>query len=225
MTAAHRLQIVSMRLDGRSTTYIARQLGYTHQGVTNYINRLNPGRKPDPDKVRYPDMDDEMRERVINAIVIGDGDLEGTCHLANESKSTILPILDYLTVWRRKCGREDSVYPNIATWMRRHMVSVSDLAPKLGMAQGTLTTILSGHSHLRLNVAEKLKKITGLSLREIYYGHLEPVEEQIKKNKEAFAARRALEEKKKATLTLGSRPHDDGAPSIILPPAKRRGTA
>lgn len=225
MTVAHRIQIVNMRLDGRSTTYIAHQLGYTHQGVTNYLNRLNPGRKPIQENVKYPDMDEEMRARVVNAIVMGDGDLEGTCILADESKSTILAVLDYLTVWRRKCGRENSVYPNISAWMRRHMVSVSDLAPQLGVAQGTLTTILSGHSHLRLAIAEKLHEISGMSLREIYGGQLDPVDEQIKKDREALKARQAAGKKLKTPLATPGVTQNSKTGPIIMPPAKRRGTA
>lgn len=73
---------------------------------------------------------------------------------------------------------EFPLYSNIEKWKTRKILSVRGISKCIGIPTQELTEILHGWRHLPLKYAQKLKRVSGLTIREIYADLLRIDEEE-----------------------------------------------
>lgn len=177
-----------MRLEGFSVQAIAKDIEKSSQTVATYIKDLTRAVQ----KVGYshpPTLHSMSRQDKIelsNLIVDTNG------NLAEIQKQLKPPYSakEILFCLRRKkpIGKKTSLSPTLDTWRRQTGTTIGALADMVGIPRSTMTRVVQRRSHLRLKVAEKIKAITGISLRDLYATQIEAINMEIHQAKVSTAA-------------------------------------
>ncbi len=176
-----KIKMINMRLDGYSIRIVGEAVGCSHQMVANYVKSIHPdGGEVDVSSISIPMLSDEERAALSEAIVHYDGNISKLCQETQKSPEYLQKLLDYIVV-RKPSTCRACIYPEVGTWMRRHMVTVKSLSESVGVSHPTLSAILSGERHMTMKVLERLRAITGMPYRTILEGHMGPIDQEIER--------------------------------------------
>lgn len=165
-------QICQMRLARRSTEEIAKEFDISRQRVFQILQGLSlpkDGRSPRiprrPEKLSDEQMMDICRYR-INGMPVKE-----IAKTMNVSADDVCQTLRFVSGSKRKgkWPRKD-YYPAIVEWMQRHDMTTPELAKLTGIPKSRLANSICGANGVTLSKADadRLAKVTGLKLREIY---------------------------------------------------------
>ncbi len=222
---------MKMRMEGYSIRDIAEKLDCSHQTVASYIHQVCDAEPtPDSGEVPYHNLSEKEVTALAKAIERNNGKISGVCRDADLDEDTVRRCYAYILAHRPGLCR-GKMYPNVHAWMKKRMYTLTRMSKELGISKHIITNVLRGYTHMPLAFAERLKSLTGLSLREIYSEHIPIIEEEIEKDRSvAMANEWAMGVLKTSTSKANGGGIDLGrlrfAPvkpkePIIMPPPKR----
>lgn len=65
--------------------------------------------------------------------------------------------------------RKRYIYPNIADWMREKRMTQTALCKEVGMAQNTVSAIMTGKQNPNFSFVQAILRLTGMSFDEAFY--------------------------------------------------------
>lgn len=221
-----KVKMLVLRLEGYSIHKIAEKTNRFAQTVHSYLSRLTQEIEVEKG-VPVPPLALTETERSLLAVAIveGNGDIPKTKELAAESglDNRVDQALAFIKT-RRATNISSEYYPKIQEWRRMNGVSIGDFCKKLGISRSAMTLLLNRRAHLRLSRAKDIKKITGLSLREIYKDDIEEIDAEISKQRETEAKKRAMTSSRMRQNPASIMTTDKLGQKIVLPPPKKRRT-
>lgn len=162
------IAILVMRMDGYTNQEIAAKFNMTRQGVSRIVKELTKEAMAKVDKtVKCPDMSNETKANLALIIVAMNGDVERIKERMGDPSIPVEEMMAFIG-YGSKTRSAGMRYRNIQVWRSRNRISIRDLAEQLDAAPRVISSIFAGTSHLRLPQAQRLKEISGLSLRQIY---------------------------------------------------------
>lgn len=169
MTTNTKIFIMMQRLEGKSLAEIADSIRMSKQGVSKFMSTLP---KSDSDEfIKCPDISAKKAEKVFESYFRDPGGEDAFARIAKEVKIPVSVVCDlfyYCRQTKNLLRIPNRYYPAVIDWMNRNGYSLDRMAAELSVSRDKLRDILSGHAHMRLEMAESIQKITGISIREIY---------------------------------------------------------
>ena len=177
-------EIVRSRLMGNSVAKIAEDLGVSRQYVYNVLDRLPRNnhlslaqrtREPALTAVEEYNVVMEYLSRIpATQGYKGKFEPDGVETAVKETAASmgIDRELIYKTLWRVTSYHptvfDYPYYSNIERWKKRRLIPMQSFARQTGYSNTRLNAVLKCWEHMPLSMAEKIRDVTGLSLREIY---------------------------------------------------------
>ena len=165
LTDDMRLLILERRLLGATGRAIANDMPITHSIVYDFLSSL-PGESTEGGVLR-PDISDEDCLEIFSRFVNG----ENTIDIAREmslERERVIQLFQFLKQRKRGTQTTYRLYPKVAMWLSLNGFSVTCLAKNLDVPKVTLIRALGGVCHMKLEMAEKIREFTGLSLSDIF---------------------------------------------------------
>lgn len=179
MTLEQKKAILSARVQGTPIREIAQQLNPTppFQSVQQYLKKLKPDDMLDWDKgipFDFPELSEEQLDVILQGIALWGARIPEIHNYAvaelqdnAPDETTIHKILIFVSASQPKVASKMH-YKVITDWMIKHILSTRDVERIIGIRQTKLTKVLQGKNIFNWDTAIKLKKLTGLSLEEIF---------------------------------------------------------
>lgn len=163
LTDEMKLRILELRMSSKSGRHIAKVLGVSHTTVYDFLSTL-----PQADLGKEPKCiyDRETVMSIFKLYVEEDKEPRQIAKMLGLRQPDVVSLFAFVRQFKRTARSE--VYPNVAAWMNRCGCTIQQMADKLEIDYGELSKILAGKEHMRLNLAEKIKRLTGLTITEIY---------------------------------------------------------
>ena len=163
-----RKRVLTLRMDGYSIRTIGEMVDCCYQSIANYLRSLQTsGKYSAREMAPYHEMAPDEIERFCDACVKADGIAKEIIRLSELPEEKVFAALDYVTT-RKPMPCRDSVYPKVAKWMRHHCVTMYIFSDEIGIPQTKLRALMSGKEHISIELAEKINKLTGLSMTDIF---------------------------------------------------------
>ena len=164
-------QICLLKLRGFSGPRIAEELGRSRQTIYGYLNTLPPqGKISSLQTAISCDVDEETACQMFHLYNQGKTVVE-ICEELSCTEDEIINVFTFIKAQHRN-GISGSKYkcwhPTVRDWIEQTGTTYKDFSDKLGIYSETLWSMLYGKRYLTLDIAKKIKRITGLTIKEIY---------------------------------------------------------
>lgn len=169
MTTNTKIFIMMQRLEGKSLSEIAESIRMSKQGVSKFMSTLP--KSESADFVKCPEITEEKAEKVFEAYFrhpVGDHVFDRVAKEVRLPVSVVRDLFYFCRQTKNPLRIPDCYYPAVVKWMNRNGYTVEQLAIELSVPKDKFRDILSGHAHMRLELAEGIQKLTGITIREIY---------------------------------------------------------
>ena len=170
------LEILQCRMKGYSFQEIADEFGCTRQCVDGRLRKLCPHKAEiNADDVEYPQFDPVTLDRLLREVIRLHANPIAISNQCGISVDEAQNLINYIFAHKKSWAGLRNPYPAVMQWMRKNMVERDDLARAAGIPPYLFDLILRGQAHMTLKAAQGLKKVTGLSLAEIFKEQTEDI--------------------------------------------------
>lgn len=165
LTKEKKIAILEKRIQSISGRKIAKELGLSHTTVYEFLASL-PGPSSTDRIGSFPKDKNVMMS--IFRLYVNEG--MSPQEIADELHINVGYVVNtFLLAKQFKRVTYSDNYPRLAEWMNVNGYTIRRLADELGVDYGALAQTLAGkNGHMRLKLAEKIKKLTGLSITDLY---------------------------------------------------------
>lgn len=163
MTYDEKLTICRLRLEGKSISEIAGEVGFSYQAIYNFLRKLPSVTRT----VRTKPSWSNKRVMSLCADYLSGASVSTLASFYKMKEQEILEIFAYFTEKRPSVIR-NSMYPVLTDWIRLNGYTLKSFAAELDMTPNKLSRIFNGQGHMRYETAVKIRDFTGIPFSRIY---------------------------------------------------------
>lgn len=152
-----------MRLDGANISTIAEQIGCSYQTICNFLKKIPKVDRP----VRKHPSQSNKRLMAICADYLAGASIGTLAKTYRLSEQEIAEILSYIAE-RKPIPVRNTRYPAVTDWMNLNGYTVASFAALLDISPSKFIRIINGRSHMRYELASKIRDVTGLPFQKIF---------------------------------------------------------
>lgn len=167
MTFDTKLRICRLRLEGGTIDSVARAVGCSRQSVSYFLKSLPKGER----SIRGRPRRSNTQLMAICADYLAGASIDAIAQKfemdADEVKEVFLSITE-----RKATSARNTHYPELSAWMTLNGYTYKMFSEAIGISYSSFASIINGRSHMRYELAVKIRDFTGLPFKKIYHGFI-----------------------------------------------------